>query len=137
VRFDPPSDARSFDGPSCEITIWYPAPGMVAARARGHVRRPVVAAAFTDIDRYAAEHGHPGRGFIDMSDLTGFEWSARLVLVRWNVAHRKEAVRLDILSHHWFTTSTLRALATVLGGRLVVHGEAYTFEAAYAASVPS
>jgi hypothetical protein len=137
MRFDPPSDARSFDDPSCEITVWYPAPGTVAARARGHVRRPVVAAAFMDIDQHAAQHGHPGRGFIDMSELTGFEWSARLVLVRWNITHRTEAVRLDILSHQWFTTSVLRALATVLGGRLVVHGEAYTFEAAYAASTPS
>jgi hypothetical protein len=137
VRFDPPSDARSFEDPSCKITLWYPSPGMVAARACGHVRRPVVAAAFTDIDRHAADQGHPGRGFIDMSELTGFEWSARLVLIRWNIAHRKEAVRLDILSHQWFTTSVLRALGTVLGGRLVVHGEAYTFDAAYAASTLS
>jgi hypothetical protein len=136
MRFEPPSDAHSFDGPECDITVWYPAAGTVAARVRGHVSRSVAAATFADIDRHALEHGHPGRGFIDLSDVSGFDWAARLVLIRWNVAHRAQAVRLDVLSDHWVTASALRALATVLGGRLVVHGEAYTFEAAYFATVP-
>jgi hypothetical protein len=133
MRFEPNQGARSFERGSGDITVWFPAAGTVAARVRGYVLEALAAIAFDEIDRHAAAHGHPGRGFIDLSELSGFDWGARLVLIRWNIAHRRQAVRLDVLSTGGTTTAALRALATVLRGRLVVHRESYTFDAAFSA----
>jgi hypothetical protein len=137
MRFEPgdDDDARTIERGPGGITLWFPAPGTVAAHVRGHVLETLAAAAFDEVDRHAAKQSHPGRGFVDLSGLSGFDWGARLVMVRWNVAHRREAVRLHVLSpDHWSTTAALRALATVLRGRLVVHREPYTFDAAFAAA---
>lgn len=129
--FEPTGQIKSFRSGGGEITLWFPGENMVAGRVVGHVRRGLVAATYAEIDRYATSHGHPGRGFIDLSGLTDFDWEARMTLVRWNLAHRHEASRLDLLTDSRLAHLALRALATILGERLVAHEDRVTFEAAY------
>jgi hypothetical protein len=122
---------KSFRSGGGEVTLWFPRGNLVAARIVGHVRGGLVMATFAEVDRYALAEVHPGRGFIDLSAMTNFDWDARMTLVRWNLAHRAEASRLDLLSASLLANIAIRALGTILGGRLVAHENRVTFEAAY------
>jgi hypothetical protein len=135
--FEPTGVIKSFRSGASEITLWFPGGRMVVGRIVGHVRDGLAVAAFAEIDRYAASHGHPGRGFIDLSGMTNFEWDARMTLVRWNLAHRREASRLDLLTDSWTVHMALRALSTILGDRLVAHEDRVTFETAYTSALAS
>jgi hypothetical protein len=117
------------------VLLWFPVDGVAAARVTGHIRAGIAVAAYAEIDRYATARTHPGRGFVDFSGMSEFEWDARAVMMRWNIAHRKQATRLDVLSGSWMTHSVLTALGTVLGHRLVSHADRLTFEAAYATTI--
>lgn len=134
-RFEPSGTVRSFRAPTGEITLWFPAKGIAAGRVVGEVRPPAVAAAYQEIDRYAETHGHPGHGFIDLSEMTGFDWESRMILVRWNLAHRKQATRLDLLAWSSPVHLGLRLLAIALGDLVVSHPSREAFEQAYASAV--
>lgn len=134
-RFTPSGLVRSFCGDGGEITLWFPGGDVAAGRVVGPVKRALAAAAYAEIDRYAASHCHPGRGFIDISAMTTFEWEARMVLVRWNIAHRHQASTMDVLTHSWIADMSLRTLGTVLRERLVVHENRTTFETAYSVAL--
>jgi hypothetical protein len=129
--FEPSGLSKSFRSGGGEVTLWFPAGDMVAGRIVGHVRSGLASAAFAEIDRYTATHRFPGRGFIDFSAMTNFDWEARMTLIRWNLAHRQQASRLDLLTEAWMTHLALRALSTILGDRLISHENRVTFEAAY------
>jgi hypothetical protein len=129
--FLPTPDARSFRSGAGEIVIWFPSEGIAAARVIGHIRAGIAIATYAEIDRYALAHAHPGRGFVDFSEMTAFDWDARGAMMRWNIANRKKATRMDVISGTWFAHLALTALGTVLGDRLVSHSERSTFEAAY------
>jgi hypothetical protein len=129
--FEPTADAKTFGSGEGEVLLWFPADGAVAARMTGHIVGRVAAATFAEIDRVAQAREHPGRGFADFTAMTGFDWEAKGVLVRWNIAHRHQASRFDVLSGSWITHATVTALSGVLGDRLVSHAERATFDAAY------
>ncbi|HEY1694866.1 MAG TPA: hypothetical protein VGG39_21995 [Polyangiaceae bacterium] len=117
------------------VTLWFPGGDIVAARVTGHVGADLVGRTFAEIDRYAATDVHPGRGFIDLSAMTTFDWEARLAFLRWNVANRLKATRVDLLVESWIVRLALGALATILGDRMVAHEDRTSFEAAYAAAL--
>jgi hypothetical protein len=133
--FEPSGIVKSFRTGSGEVTLWFPGGAIAAARVVGHVRSGIAAAAYAEVDRYAAAHVHPGRGFIDLSEMEGFDWESRMILVRWNLAHRKEATRLDLIA--WSSAAHLgvRLLSLALGDLVVSHGETRMFDAAYAAAI--
>jgi hypothetical protein len=133
--FDPPLDARTFRSGAGEVVVWFPADGIAAARVTGNIRAGIAAAVYAEIDRYSLTHAHPGRGFVDFTEMTAFDWEAKGVLMRWNIAHRHQAERFDVLSGSWITHATISALGKILGSRLVSHAARATFEAAYAAAV--
>jgi hypothetical protein len=134
-RFEPTGLVKSFRSGGGELTLWFPGGDMVAGSVVGHVRHGLVAAAYAEIDRYAAANAFPGRGFVDLSAMTNFDWEARMTLIRWNVAHRREASRLDLLTDSAIVHLALRALSTILGDRLVSHEGRVTFDAAYATAL--
>lgn len=129
--FEPTGPVKSFRDGGGEVTVWFPAEEMVAGRVVGDIGGSLATAAFDEVDRHAASHGHPGRGFIDLSAMTHFDWEARLILVRWNIAHRHQASRLDFLADSWLAHMALRALSIVLDERLVAHEDRVLFEATY------
>jgi hypothetical protein len=135
LPFEPSGTVRSLRGPLGEITLWFPGRGIAAGRVVGEVRATTVSAAYAEIDRYAATHGHPGHGFIDLSEMTAFDWESRMILVRWNLAHRKQASRLDLIA--WSSAAHLgvRVLAIALGDLVVSHPTRASFEAAYASAL--
>jgi hypothetical protein len=133
--FDPPAGAKSFRSGAGEIVVWFPADGIAAARVTGNIRAGIAAAVYAEIDRYSLTHVHPGRGFVDFTEMTAFDWEAKGVMIRWNIAHRRKAERFDVLSGSWITHATISALGKILGARLVSHADRATFEAAYAAAV--
>ena len=130
--FEPTEDARTFGSGEGEVVLWFPADGAVAARMTGHIVGRVAAATFAEIDRVAQTREHPGRGFADFTAMSGFDWEAKGVLVRWNIAHRHQAARFDVLSGSWITHAMITALGTILRHRLVSHADRATFESAYA-----
>ncbi len=133
--FEPPGEARSYGDSAGEVTLWFPADGVAAARAVGYIPGGVAAAVYAEIDRVALAREHPRRGFVDFSGMTGFDWDAKAIMVRWNVAHRQEAARFDVLTGSWILHAVLAALGKVLGDRLVSHAERSTFDAAYNAEL--
>ena len=135
LGFDPPADARTFRSGTGEVVLWFPGEGVAAARVAGNIHAAIAAAVYAEIDRYAASHAHPGRGFVDFREITDFDWEAKGIFLRWNIAHRHQASRFDILSGSRLTHAALTALGGVLGQRLVSHADLTTFEAAYAAAV--
>lgn len=118
-----------------EVTLWFPGGDMVAARVGGDVGAPLARSVYDEIDRYAAVYEHPGRGFIDLSALTRFDWEARAILIRWNVAHRLKASGMDLLTDSWVFQLATRSLTRILGDRLVVHSTRASFETAYATAL--
>jgi hypothetical protein len=135
--FEPTTDARSFRSGAGEIVLWFPLEGVAAARVSGNIREAIAVATYAEIDRYALAHLHPGRGFVDLTEMTAFDWEAKAVMVRWNIAHRRRASRFDILSGSRIAHGAIKALGGVLGERLVSHADAATFEAAYTALLRS
>jgi hypothetical protein len=133
--FEPSGTIKTFRSGGSEVTVWFPGGDLVAARIEGHVRGGLATAAFHELDRYAATGPFPGRGFIDFSAMTAFDWEARMTLLRWNLAHRHQANRLDLLTDGWLVHMGLRALGTILGDRLVSHEDRVTFDAAYASAL--
>jgi hypothetical protein len=133
--FEPDGLVKSFRSGGGAITLWFPAGDIAAATVVGHIRTGIAAATFAEVDRYASTSCHPGRGFIDFSGMTNFDWEARMTLVRWNLSHRREASRLDLFTDSRLTQMALRALVTILGERLVVHEDRATFVAAYTSAV--
>jgi hypothetical protein len=130
-RFEPSGQTKTFRSGAGEIVLWFPGGDLAVGRVVGHVRAGLAAAAFAEIDRYAAAHEHPGRGFIDFSEMTQFDWEARMTLIRWNVAHRLKARSMDVLTNSWIVQLALRSLGTVLRDRLVAHESRESFESAY------
>jgi hypothetical protein len=133
--FEPTPEAKTFGSGEGKIVLWFPVDGVAAGRATGHIVGRLASAAFAEVDRVAQVREHPGRGFVDFSEMTGFDWDAKGVLLRWNVAHRHQASRLDILSGSWITHATITALGTILKDRLVSHAERGTFEWAYSVTL--
>jgi hypothetical protein len=134
-RFEPSGIVKSFRSPLGEISLWFPGGGIAAGRVVGVIRAPAVAAAYQEIDRYAGLHGHPGHGFIDLSEMTDFDWDSRMIVVRWNLAHRKQAQRLDLLAWSSSAHLGLRVLNIALGDIVVSHATRASFENDYAAAV--
>jgi hypothetical protein len=130
--FDPTPDAKTFGSAEGEVVLWFPVDGVAAARITGHIHGDVASAVFGEIDRVAQAREHPARGFADFSEMTDFDWEAKGVLLRWNIAHRHQASRFDVLSGSWITHATITALGTILRHRLVSHASRTTFDAAYA-----
>lgn len=133
--FEPAGLIKPFRSGGGEITLWFPGGDLVAGRILGHVRAGLAQAAFGEIDHYAQSQEFPGRGFIDFSKMTDFDWEARMTLLRWNIAHRREAQRLDLLTDSYPVNLALRALGAVLGDRVVAHERCLTFEAAYSTAL--
>jgi hypothetical protein len=130
--FEPSGLIKTYRSGAGEITLWFPGGDLVAGRVVGHVRGGLATAAYAEIDRYAESQCFPGRGFIDFWEMTAFDWEARMTVVRWNLAHRHQATRLDLITSSLGAHIALRALGTILGDRLVAHEDRTTFEAAYA-----
>ena len=133
--FEPTGVVKSFRSGGGDVTIWFPGGDLVAGRITGHIRAGLATAAFAELDRYGAAVCHPGRGFIDFSAMTDFDWEARMTLVRWNLHHRAKASRVDLMTESRTVQMALRALASILGDRMVVHQDRATFSAAYASAV--
>jgi hypothetical protein len=134
-RFEPSGLVKLCRSGGGEATLWFPGEDLVAARVSGHVRVGLAKAAFAEVDRYAASHVFPGRGFIDFSAMTNFDWDARMTLIRWNIAHRLKASSLDLLTDSWVVQLAVGSLARILGDRLVAHESRASFESAYAAAL--
>jgi hypothetical protein len=135
LGFEPPADAKEFRSGTGEIVLWFPGEAVVAARVAGSIHAAIASAVYAEVDRYATSHAHPGRGFVDFRQMTEFDWEAKAVFMRWNIAHRHQAARLDVLSGSRLTHAALTALGGILGERLVSHADAATFEAAYSATI--
>jgi hypothetical protein len=133
--FEPAGIIKTFRSGGGEVTVWFPGGDLVAARIVGHVRTGLATAAFAELDRYGAAHCHPGRGFIDFTQMTDFDWDARMTLVRWNLANRAKATRVDLMTESRAVQMALRALASILGDRMVAHQDRATFIAAYTSAV--
>ena len=130
--FEPTPDAKTFANAEGEVVLWFPVDGVAAARITGRIHGDLASAAFAEVDRVAQTREHPGRGFADFSGMTDFDWEAKGILLRWNIAHRHQAARFDVLSGSWITHAMITALGTILRHRLVSHADRATFESAYA-----
>jgi hypothetical protein len=130
-HFEPPPDAFHFESPDGVVLLWLPAQGIVAARALGFVTGEVASAAYAAID---AMPSTPLEGFLDLCTASGFDWSARMRVFRWNVRHVDPKMRFDLLIPSRFERST-RVLSHLLGDRARLHSEPMTFDAAYGLSV--
>src|SRR5262245_37425176 len=133
--FAPSGDVKTFSGDNCEATLWFPAPRIVAAQVKGHIRERVATAIYAEIDAHTMTHGFPGIGFGDFAGLTDFDWEARMVLVRWNLKHRHQAQRFHLLVGSPVVRLALRIVSIALGDTVVVHDTRETLEAAYAAAL--
>jgi hypothetical protein len=129
--FEPSGVIKAFRTGSSELTLWFPGNEIAAARVVGRIRSAVAAAAYAEIDRYTAAQGFPGRGFIDLSGMEEFDWESRMILIRWNVAHRKQAAGLDLFAWSNAARLGLRLLSRALGDLVVSHQERETFNASY------
>jgi hypothetical protein len=135
ASFEPSGHVRSFRGPLGEITLWFPGGEIAAGRVVGEVRAAATTSVFQELDRRSMSHGHPGLGFIDLSEMTGFDWESRMILVRWNLAHRKQASRLHLLAWSRAAHLGVRVLTIALGDLVVSHATRASFEAASAAAL--
>jgi len=133
--FAPTGDIKEFRGDNCDVILWFPASGIVAASLKGHIRAKVATAIYAEIDAYAAKHSFPGICFGDFEELTDFDWEARMALVRWNMKHRTEAQRFHLLMRSPVVQLALRVVSIALGDLVVVHENRATFEAAYTAAL--
>jgi hypothetical protein len=133
--FAPSGDVQEFRDDDCAATLWFPAPGLVAAQVRGHVREPVASAIYGAIDAHTLTHGFPRLGFGDLGELSDFDWEARMVLVRWNVKHRNQAQRFHLLVGSQVVKLALRIVNIALGDLMVLHDERTTLESAYTAAL--
>jgi hypothetical protein len=126
-HFVPPIDAESFASSDGAIVLWFPAPGVVAARATGYVTGQTAKAVYARID---AEPHVPRVGFLDLSRSSGFDWEARTRVLRWNVRHLSADMSFHLLIVPRFVLPT-RILAHLLGDRVEFHLEPAGFESAY------
>jgi hypothetical protein len=131
AHFVPPIEAESFTCPDGAIAIWFPAPNIVAARATGFVTGRATKAAYARID---AEPRFPNVGFLDLSRSSGFDWNARMRVLRWNVQHLNADPSFHLLIVPRFVIPT-RLLAHLLRDRVEFHLDPASFEAAYALAI--
>jgi hypothetical protein len=127
-EFVPPADAEAFASSEGTIFLWFPTPGVVAARAVGFIPGRVARAAYERID---AEPRIPYTGFLDLSESSGFDWSARMQMVHWNVQHLSAEMRFHLLIPPRYILPT-RFLVHLLGDRVSFHHESPSFASAYA-----
>ena len=133
--FEPSGVVHTFGGPLGNITLWFPGGDIAAGRVTGVIRAPAVISVYQEIDRFSALHGHPGHGFIDLSGMTDFDWESRMILVRWNLAHRKQAQRLELLAWSNAAHLGLRVLNIALGDLVVSHSTRESFARAYSGAL--
>ena len=131
LSFEPPPEADSFATPGGTLLVWFPVPGIVAARARGFIDGSMAKATYARIDR---EPQVPYVGFLDLSGSSGFDWDARMCAFRWNVKNLSPQMDLHLLITDRFVMAT-RVLAHLLGNRVEFHHEPGGFASAYTLAV--
>jgi hypothetical protein len=131
LRFTATVEVESIKAPEGSVLLWFPASGIVAARALGFITGHAAKDAYARID---AQPVVPHEGFLDLSEAVGFDWEARMHVFQWNVRHMCAQTNFHILLVPEFLVAT-RVLAHLLGDRVEFHLEPASFASAYTLAV--
>ena len=130
--FVPPSAAETFRSRDGHAIVWFPAPGVAAARIVGHVTGDVARRAYLLTD---AQSVTPYERFIDMLEATGFDWEARGRALKWNILHLSPRMQLHALCAAPPLRVAFRVFEHALRDHFELHTERASFESAYALAI--
>lgn len=130
--FDPTEGASTLATPEGTAVVWFPAPGIAAAKVRGIATGEVARRAYELTD---AQPTFPYEGFLDMYEMTGFDWEARGRVLKWNIAHLGERTMLHVLVQTPPLLLAIKVFQRALQDHVEVHTEKTTFASAYALAV--
>jgi hypothetical protein len=130
--FVAPGTAEAFASPEGHVIVWFPAPGIAAARCVGHVTGEVARRAYELTD---AQPLTPYEGFIDMLDVTGFDWEARGRALKWNILHLSPKMQLHVLCEAPPLRVAFKVFERALRDHFEMHLDRTTFESAYAIAI--
>ena len=109
------------------MLLWFPATGVVAARLSGFVNGVTAKDVYARID---AQPLIPYEGFLDLSGAAGFDWDARMQVIRWNVKHLNPQMSFHVRTQERFVVAS-RFLSHLMGRRVEFHFEEASFVSAY------
>jgi hypothetical protein len=126
--FEPTDEAWTIETPEGSGVIWFPAPGIAAARLRGVATGELARRAYELTDLQAPT---PLLGFLDMYETTGFEWEARGRALRWNITHLSPKMMLHILVRTPPLVLAMKVFRRALEEHVEIHTEPAPFASAY------
>ncbi len=135
TAIEPAGETEIVETQGCRATLWFPAPGMIGAKIVGHASGAAVARIYEIIDARAGGGPPPEDGFLDLTELDGFDWEARGRALRWNIAHRGAKQRLHLLVQSARIEIGVRIFRLVLRDMVEIHTKPETFSLAYSAVV--
>jgi hypothetical protein len=124
----PPDNASTLEGALGSIVVWFPAPGIAAARLDGYATGDLARRAYEVTDAQATA---PHLGFIDLYRVTGFDWEARGRALRWNILHLSPRMMLHMLVREPPIVLATNVFKRALRHHIEVHTDKATFASAY------
>ena len=128
LPFAPTDEAWTIETPEGSAVIWFPAPGIAAARLTGVATGEVARRAYELTDLQAPV---PLLGFLDMYESTGFEWEARGRALKWNISHLSPKMMLHILVRTPPLVLAMKVFRRALEDHVEIHTDRATFASAY------
>ena len=124
----PPDQASIFESAEGRVVVWFPAPGMAAARLTGYATGELARKAYEVTD---AQPTVPYEGFLDLYETTGFDWEARGRSLKWNIVHLSPRMMLHMLVQTPPLVMATQIFRHALRNHVEIHTDKATFASAY------
>jgi hypothetical protein len=132
LPFAPPDGAALLETPEGSAVVWFPAPGIAAARISGYATGDLARRAYEVTDLQPVV---PHEGFLDLYDTTGFDWEARGRALKWNIVHLSPKMMLHMLVQTPPLLMATTVFKRALRDHVEVHTDKASFDSAYSLAV--
>jgi hypothetical protein len=130
--FTPSGPSRILDSGEGTVILWFPASGICAAWCVGHITGEHTRGVYELVD---AQPAPPPEGFIDMTEMTSFDWEARGRVLRWNLLHLGPRMQLHIRVASAPMLIASKVFERALRGHVEIHREEGSFTSAYSLAI--
>jgi len=131
----PPSEREIWRGPTWEIQIFYPAPGVLYTRVSGHADIQCARLAMNAFDRLAASTSDPIEVFHDWERVTGYDSEVRTEYTRWSRPHLHRLGGLHVLIRSRLVAMAISVYRAAVGAVITAHYDLREFDKARAEAI--
>ncbi|WP_050428892.1 hypothetical protein [Chondromyces crocatus] len=124
----PAVEREWWKGPTWEIQIFYPAPGVLYTRAEGQADLECAQHAMQAFDRVAAATTEKVAVFHDWEGITAYTAEVRSTYTKWSKGHVERLAGVHILIRSRMVAMAVTLVSAAVGGVITAHYDRNAFE---------